>query len=145
MSCTEITGDLFSAGTQAIAHGVNCKGLMGAGIAAEFARRYPRMKQAYIKRCELGLMKPSSFFFWAGDQPLIYNLATQMMPGRDARLTWIERSVDNMLTHAVSCGIQSIAMPRIGCGIGGLNWEDVQPQLKELGDMHPVDLIVCSL
>jgi O-acetyl-ADP-ribose deacetylase (regulator of RNase III) len=145
MSYTEVVGDLFDADADALAHGINCKGAMAAGIAAEFARRYPRMEKQYVERCQLDLIRPSSYFFWAGDRPLVYNLATQMFPGSDARLTWVKRSVDAMLTHARGVGIQSIAMPRIGCGIGGLQWEDVSMVIKELAESSPIDVNVYSL
>jgi O-acetyl-ADP-ribose deacetylase (regulator of RNase III) len=145
MSYNEITGDLFTADAQALAHGVNCKGVMGAGIASEFARRYPRMLDKYIERCKYGLLRPSAFFFWAGSQPMVYNLGTQMFPGADASLHWIRRSVDAMLTHAEGTGIESIAMPHIGCGIGGLEWSDVRVAIKELAEASPVALTVYSL
>ena len=145
MSYSEKSGDLFAADTDAIAHGVNCKGVMGAGIAAEFSRRYPEMKTKYIERCNVGLLRPSAYFFWAGNRPLIYNLATQMFPGSNARLTWIWRSVNGMLTHAESLGIKSIGIPRIGCGIGGLKWENVSFVLYDLAEASNVALIVYTI
>jgi O-acetyl-ADP-ribose deacetylase (regulator of RNase III) len=47
-----------------------------------------------------------------------------------------------MLTHASNSGISSIGLPRIGCGIGGLIWEDVRNVLRTLAESSPVDIVV---
>ena len=57
--------------------GVNCKGVMGAGIAKVFAERYPAMKKAYVKMCEHRSLLPGDCQAWHEPDFSIYNLATQ--------------------------------------------------------------------
>jgi O-acetyl-ADP-ribose deacetylase (regulator of RNase III) len=67
MAMTMVTGDLFELGLPAIGHGCNCVGSMGAGIAKEFRRRYPRMYQEYRQRCQRGQFGLGDIFPWEAD------------------------------------------------------------------------------
>jgi O-acetyl-ADP-ribose deacetylase (regulator of RNase III) len=145
VSYSEVVGNLFDADVDALAHGVNCQGSMGGGIAAEFARRYPKMKDRYAELCEARLLNPGSYYLRRSDKPAIYNLATQQLPGPDAQLEWIEIAVKAMLKDAESVGMKSIAMPRIGCGIGGLQWSEVGPAIQKLATQSSIDLTVYVL
>lgn len=142
------TGDLLCSGEPAIAHGVNCKGVMGAGIAKPIRDMYPdRMYDKYRSQCYYGVLRPGGVQMWVSeDLPTLFNLATQDSPGADAHLSYVLRSVDCMLKHATTFGVKRIGMPRIGCGIGGLKWERVEPILEALTEEYPtVDLIVYTL
>lgn len=129
------TGDLFANehNAQAFAHGVNCVGVMGAGIAKEFRRRYPMMYEYYREPRILTWIEPGDCLAWNQDdnctplQPvaIVFNLATQYRTGPHARYDWLEESLDQMLVKATDIGVTSIAMPAIGCGIGGLEWKRV--------------------
>jgi O-acetyl-ADP-ribose deacetylase (regulator of RNase III) len=65
------------------------------------------------------------------------------MPGRDARLSALDVSLKRMNEHALENDIQKIVMPQIGCGIGGLNWEDVKPILES--NSEGLLYVVCTL
>lgn len=137
-------GDLFDCGIPAIAHGVNCQGVMGAGIALQFRQRYPEMYESYRRRCA----KPSGFIPgdvmpWRHDDGrVIFNLATQFLPGPDAKLWMISAAVGRMITeaHHDFC-ITRIAMPEIGCGIGGITPASLTIALEPYRNA-PVDLTV---
>ena len=71
-------GDLFECGdADAIAHGCNCAGAMGAGIAVQFKRRWPEMYAEYRRRCADGRFVPGSVFLWDRSSPKVFNLGTQ--------------------------------------------------------------------
>lgn len=128
MTIVHRTGDLFTTDAPALAHGVNVQGAMSGGIAAQFAKRWPGILFPYRIACGTGGLKPGDIQVY--DQPngpLIYNLATQRLPGPDARLHWIESALATMRTDMRTRHLDRVAMPRIGCGIGGLNWHDVEP------------------
>src|SRR5690348_17995978 len=77
-----VAGDLFANAhhAQALAHGVNCQGSMGAGIAVGFRERYPQMYEEYRRRCKAipRQFNPGDSFLWkAKDKPWVFNLATQ--------------------------------------------------------------------
>lgn len=126
-----VSGDLFvnRFKAQALAHGCNCAGSMGAGIAVGFKQRYPEMFAEYKRRCKA---KPPEFplggvFLWReGGKPAVFNLGTQPRPGRGATYPAVEAALRALRERADAEGINSIAMPRIAAGYGGLSWKKVR-------------------
>lgn len=145
MSLTEVTGDLFAVtGLDALAHGVNCRGIMGAGIAVEFKRRWPAMFEDYAAECAFRL-KVGQCVDWRDPASgmWIYSLATQVRPGPHAMLSAIDDAVCAMTTHAAAVGVKRIGICRIGCGLGALRWDDVRPIIA--GRSGVVEIVVVSL
>lgn len=145
-------GDLFAQlDVDAYAHGVNCQGVMSGGIAVPFKGKHPLMYSAYRQVCDqLGLALLGDVMPWS-TEPFctyrwVYNLFTQGLPGPNASLTAIRSSTQKMFAHAQWAGVSSIAMPRIGAGIGGLDWNDVNDELTWVADQHPsIQLVVVTL
>lgn len=136
-----VSGDLFvnRFEVQAFAHGCNCQGSMGAGIAKGFRERYPEMYEEYRRRCKA---EPRQFnlgdsFLWQEEgKPWVFNLGTQERYWR-ARASYeaIEAALETMKHQADEQGIRTIAIPRIGVGYGGLSWKKVRAILEQvLGD-----------
>lgn len=142
-----VSGDLFlnQYHAQAFAHGCNCKGVMGAGIAVRFKQEYPAMYREYRRRCKA---YPRQFnlgdsFLWPeANKPSVFNLATQEFPGKYATCDAIEKALGNMMAQAGENGITSIALPRIGSGCGGLLWKDVRVLIEKVFANWPGNLIV---
>jgi O-acetyl-ADP-ribose deacetylase (regulator of RNase III) len=132
-----VTGDLFVNRVKAVAfaHGCNCAGSMGAGIAVGFKERYPAMFEEFKRRCKA---KPPEFalgdvFLWREDgKPAVFNLATQPRPGRGATYPVVEAALKQLRAAADEAGIRSIAMPRIAAGYGGLSWKKVRAQIESV-------------
>jgi O-acetyl-ADP-ribose deacetylase (regulator of RNase III) len=141
------TGDLFLADDlDALAHGCNCQGSMDGGIAVQFRRQWPEMYEEYRARCLDGRFRLGEVFPWRTAAGLvIFNLATQYLPGADARLDAVEQALGRMVAQAGEMGVSRIGMPRIGAGIGGLQWEDVRQVMEEAGSKTSVGLVVFSL
>lgn len=126
----EVTGDLFEYDGVAIGHGVNCKGAMGAGIATQFRKRYPAMYDSYRVHCENGTLQPGrAFVYRSSDGRLICNIASQDFPGADARYDWLVAGISLAVADLIDAGVRELALPQIGCGIGGLDWEAVKVML----------------
>src|SRR4051812_23182652 len=132
-----VSGDLFANRheAQALAHGCNCQGSMGAGVATGFRDRYPEMFQEYRRRCKA---TPREFnlgdaWLWkAGDRPWVFNLGTQEGVWRAmASYEAIETALKSMREQADREGITNIAIPRIGVGYGGLSWRKVRAIVEE--------------
>jgi O-acetyl-ADP-ribose deacetylase (regulator of RNase III) len=131
-----VAGDLFvnEYGAEALAHGCNCLGVMGAGIAVGFKTRYPQMYVEYRKRC---LTSPRRFnlgdcFLWREEtKPVVLNLGTQEGLGGASYLA-VERALENMRRVADENQIKNIAMPRIGAGYGGLDWSRVRDLVEKV-------------
>jgi len=144
----ETEGDLFTCGLPAIGHGCNIQGVMGAGIAARFRRRNPAMYLQYRRRCKAGMFTLSSAFMeWVTeDGTVIFNLATQPDPGPTATLGQISFAVGGALEACASWNIPALGIPRIGAGLGGLQWADVRKTLQEVASQQDaVELVVVSL
>lgn len=144
------TGDLFAQeDLGAIGHGVNLQGKMGAGIAALFAKKLPKMKEEYSEMCDEQLLQLGSVFFWRehGDikAPFVANIATQVETGADARLNALEVGMFNAVRECEYQGITSLGVPRIGAGIGGLKWDDVKEVFEQVAKTTDVKIVVVSL
>lgn len=127
----EYRGDLFDSTADAYAHGCNTAGRMGAGIAMRFRRAYPEMYRDYVARCRDGAFLPGGGYLWRNPAPPhVVNLATQDNLG-GARLEYVEGCIEWLDVNWRSLGIRSVAMPRIGSGLGGLDWEYVRCLLMD--------------
>lgn len=139
-------GDLFEDGPYTIAHGCNCRGVMGAGIAVQFRKRWPEMYESYRRRCSKpGGFIPGDVMAWSTGDRMIFNLATQASPGPYARPWMITAAIGRMITEAHhDFRVAEIGMPLIGCGIGGLTENELRRCLIPYADA-PVDLTVIVL
>jgi O-acetyl-ADP-ribose deacetylase (regulator of RNase III) len=143
-----VTGDIFANrfGAQAIAHGCNCEGSMGAGVAKGVKERYPQLFEEYRRRCKA---VPREFnlgdaFLWkTNDQPWVFNLATQERFWH-ARASYeaIDLALSNMRLQADEERIQAIGLPRIGAGYGGLSWKKVRAIVERVFGGWPGSLYV---
>jgi len=147
MAITFVTGDLFTyPDLDALAHGCNCAGAMGKGIAVEFKNRNRQMYREYKRQCTAGKFWLGSVMAWRTDRgKFIFNLGTQKSPYTGADLQAIEKAVKDMVSFAEENSIKRIGLPRIGAGLGGANWEDVKKILETIGAKTRVELIVVSL
>lgn len=140
------TGDLFDQQLPAYGQGCNTRGLMGAGIARQFRRRWPAMYEHYRQACLSGRLQLGMMASWiVAPSPVIFSLATQDRPGPHARLDAIGQAVEAMLAHAEWRQLSAIGIPRIGAGIGGLAWTDVRKVLEDVAADSPVRLVVVTL
>lgn len=124
-------GNIFDTDLDWIAHGCNIQGDYAAGMAGQVATRNPLAKSAY----ELAVLRKD--FYLGAVQFIpnapnagygIINMATQRYPGRSGSegLHAIELAFANLVEACQVRGIWKIAMPRIGCGIAGQRWPDVE-------------------
>lgn len=140
-------GDLFTAqDVQALAHGCNCAGAMGRGIAVGFKERWPEMYQEYRSRCRSGEFTPGTVFPWVTPEGVtVYNLGTQSHWRRPAQIEDVTRAVDAMCAHAADHDIWRIGMPRVGAGLGRLKWDDVEKSMAPIFRRYGVTAIVYQL
>ena len=133
-----LIGDLFESQAQTLVNTVNCVGVMGKGVAAEFRKRFPAMFDDYVARCDAGEVKLGAPYLWeelAGAK--ILNFPTKGHWRAATRLSDVEAGLDYLVHHYQEWGITSIALPPLGCGNGGLDWEDVGPLIFEkLGSLN---------
>lgn len=129
------TGDLLAEDADAHVNAVNCVGVMGGGIALQFKNAYPDNFNAYENACELGEVRPGRMFVFETDKTTnpryIVNFPTKKHWRDPSRMEDIEAGLNDLKEVVRNKGIKSIAMPALGCGFGGLDWNDVRPRIEE--------------
>lgn len=136
-------GDLFSSRAQTLVNTVNCVGVMGKGVALEFKKRWPAMFDDYQRRCErkqLRLGEPYLYRDTAGTS--IINFPTKDHWRSPSRIADIEQGLAYLVAHAREWEIDSLALPPLGCGNGGLAWSEVGPLIYRRLQGLPFDIEV---
>lgn len=137
------TGDIFSSPAQVITNTVNCVGVMGAGLAQQFKERWPKMFADYSERCAKGEVKPGLPYLYEDDEIQILNFPTKRHWKQDSLLSDIEDGLKYLAANHVKMGIFFLALPPLGCGLGGLSWPDVKALIdKHLGNLTDLEVIV---
>lgn len=129
-------GNLFDTEAHHIGHGVNTYGMMGAGIAKQFKDRYPEMFDAYHKQCSYRTIAVGDDFRYDYFNVTIHNIASQDRPGPHANYAWLARGLSRAMVCVDQANDSRIAIPEIGCGIGGLEWPVVKNIIIGLERMH---------
>jgi len=138
-----LIGDLFESRAQTLVNTVNCVGVMGKGVALEFKKRFPSNFEDYATRCQrkqVRLGQPYLYRDPTGQS--IVNFPTKGHWRSPARLKDIENGLDYLARHVEEWGIQSLAMPPLGCGNGGLEWSEVGPLIYRKLHHSPIDVEV---
>ncbi len=131
-------GDIFAIeNVYSYAHGCNCAGAMGKGIAVQFRDKFPTMYAEYKAMCKNGHYRPGDVFDYNYGRGHVYNLATQISWRTKAEIGFIRTAVERMFELAIADGVTAIAMPAIGAGLGGLKWDDVKAVLTEIATVYP--------
>jgi O-acetyl-ADP-ribose deacetylase (regulator of RNase III) len=136
-------GDMFESDAQTLVNTVNTEGVMGKGVALEFRRRFPAMYDDYVERCRRGEVRLGQPYLYRGlHDHWILNFPTKSTWRSHSRLSDIQAGLDYLKRHYAEWGIQSLAVPPLGAGLGGLEWRVVGRVLyrafREFG--IPVDL-----
>lgn len=157
MTFSIVKGDLFdpSHNFNALAQGVNTRGIMGSGIAVDFREKFPAMYEDYMERCyQYAAVLPGLLHSWYDDdggvsveRPAVYNLFSQVHPGdNNASMELLERATYLLLVEAEDAlevyttydetdlyyipdlidGKFRVGLPWIGCGVGGLKRYNVE-------------------
>lgn len=124
-------GDILQADVDALVNTVNCVGIMGRGIALQFRKEFPDNYKQYLKACERGEVEPGKMFVFDRqtlDRPrYIINFPTKRHWKGKSRIEDIESGLKALVQEVQKREILSIAIPPLGCGLGGLDWHEVRP------------------
>lgn len=128
-----VSGNLLEADAEALVNTVNTVGIMGKGIALQFRQAYPENYEAYRKACERGEVEPGRMFVFhtgqLGNPRHIINFPTKRHWKGKSKMADIEAGLAALVKLVQDERIRSIALPPLGCGNGGLDWEDVRPRI----------------
>lgn len=127
-------GDILRADAEALVNTVNCVGFMGRGIAAQFKRAFPDNFRAYAAACKREEVRPGKMLVFEtgrlGNPRYVVNFPTKRHWRGKSRLSDIEQGLAALVLDVKRLGIRSIAIPPLGCGLGGLAWTAVRPLIE---------------
>ena len=127
-------GNIFEDEAEALVNTVNCVGVMGRGIALQFKKRYPENFASYEKACREKEIQPGKMFvFETGNMmnpQYIINFPTKRHWRGASRLEDIESGLVDLVKVIRERSIASIAIPPLGCGLGGLDWQLVRERME---------------
>jgi hypothetical protein len=149
-----VGGDMFFSRMQTLTVSVNTVGIMGKGLASRAKYQFPDLYVRYQDVCRRGLLRMGVPYLYKRESSLHEELADDPGSFTDIQETWfllfatkthwknradldgivqgLNWVRDNLETH----GITSLAMPALGCGLGGLSWADVGPLMcRTLGTL----------
>ena len=140
-------GDILKAEAEALVNTVNCVGVMGRGIALQFKQRFPANFKAYAVACAQGEVQPGRMFvFETGAMMLphyVINFPTKRHWRGKSRIEDIRAGLQALVNEIRTRNIRSIAIPSLGSGLGGLDWQEVKPLMEQmLADLTDVDIVV---
>lgn len=141
------TGNLLQADAEALVNTVNCVGIMGRGIALQFKQAYKDNFKAYAAACERGEVQPGRMFVFETNKLIgpkyIINFPTKRDWRGNSRLEYIDTGLIALVEEIRRRTIHSIAIPPLGSGLGGLDWQVVRPRIEAaLAPLEEVHAII---
>jgi len=140
----ELSGDILLSGAKAFVHGVAPNDDFHHGLALQLRERMPSMYKDFRHFCQTQHPKSGELWTWmSADGRYLVNLFTQeaayahgSKPG-DATVSHVNHTLHALRTLVQKEKISSLALPRLACGVGGLDWNDIKPLIdKQLGDLN---------
>jgi len=128
-----LQGDLLAADVDALVNAVNTVGVMGKGIALAFKTRFPANYEAYAAACQRGEVVTGRMFVTDTQALLgprwIVNFPTKQHWRDPSRLEWVQTGLQDLRRFLLAQGVQSVALPALGAGLGGLSWPTVRAEI----------------
>lgn len=134
-------GNLLQSPAEALVNAVNTQGVMGKGIALAFRESFPHNYRKYRNACAAGQLAPGQLLAVWEDAPgigrkLIVNLPTKTDWRLPSKYEYVEAGLQALAALITSEQIKSIAVPALGCGLGGLKWDRVRGLIERyLGEV----------
>jgi O-acetyl-ADP-ribose deacetylase (regulator of RNase III) len=129
-----MTGDILREDADAIVNTVNCVGVMGRGIALQFKKAFPENFKVYAAACKAQEVQPGRMLVYETGQltppRFIINFPTKRHWRGKSRMEDIDAGLEALVAEIRGRGIQSIAIPPLGSGLGGLDWQEVKAKIE---------------
>jgi O-acetyl-ADP-ribose deacetylase (regulator of RNase III) len=148
-----LSGDILESEAQALVNPVNCVGVMGKGLALQFKQRYPANYIFYERACREGRVRPGHMLVFElepvvpGQRPqLIINFPTKRHWRDESLLVDIHQGLDALAFELIRRRIRHVALPALGCGLGGLAWADVKELIEDrLAQLEQIRIVIIDL
>jgi len=124
-------GNILKSKAKAIVNPVNCEGIMGKGLAYQIKQNYPNTFASYKQYCKEGRLSIGRVHAFYENGKYIISLPTKVRWREPSCLEYIDIGLDELKEAIVSLYIYDVAIPALGCGNGGLDWNDVKPLIEQ--------------
>jgi O-acetyl-ADP-ribose deacetylase (regulator of RNase III) len=134
-------GNLLETDTEALINTVNTVGVMGKGIALQFKKAFPENYEAYKKACDKKEVVPGQMFIVdrrsLTNPHYIINFPTKRHWKGKSKIEDVANGLVSLVEDVKRLGIKTVAVPPLGCGLGGLPWEQVYSLMKQAFEKAP--------
>lgn len=136
------TGSMFDSDAEVYVNPVNTMGVSGAGLAKHFAQRFPDGQKMYEEACQKGLLDVGKIYpviakdVYKGTSNIVVYFPTKRSWMKNSELSYVRDGLVKLRRWLLDFYQTPIAVPALGCGLGGLDWNEVKPLIIEyLGDL----------
>lgn len=166
--------NIFESDTDVIVNPVNLEGVMGAGLAKQFREKFPLLEATYKEACKqrkfyagvVGYRSPlgdgneilisdgramfeGNLFLFGNEgtrpgSPRVLCFPTKKHWKNPSDIELIEKGLKTFVNNYKKLNIKSITFPRLGCGLGGLDWKVVSSLMHKYLDDLPIDVRICG-
>lgn len=136
------TGNIFDAEVEAIVNPTNARGPMGAGLAKQFRDKYPGLEKDYRRHCDQWFLEHNAWPvgrvmpWFCGDidpkHKFVFCFPTKDDWRLPAKVEYIEAGFASLIPLLHFYNVDSIALPALGMGLGGLKPEQVKPVVERV-------------
>jgi len=129
-------GDILRADAEALVNTVNCVGVMGRGIALQFKKAFSdHYFKEYKVACDNKELRPGKMLVHNLNRlhnlRYVIDFPTKRHWKGKSRMEDVEAGLQTLVDEVRKREIQSIAIPPLGCGLGGLRWSDVRTKIEK--------------
>lgn len=132
-----LQGDLLNSTAQVHVNAINKRGIMGAGIAAAFRKKYPTMFESYVKACNSSTLQHGAMHAWI--DPISGTIVANLLTVNDdfsGNYHYCKLALYELADMVKNNPIKSVAIPPIGCGIGNLRKDVILDMIVDIfGDL----------
>jgi len=141
------TGNLFESPAEALVNTVNTRGVMGKGLALQFKKIFPLNTRRYEEACKDGSIDIGKILVVRDHSPttgdkVIINFPTKKDWRRPSEYSYIESGLKDLIKVIREENIKSIAVPPLGAGNGGLDWQVVKQMVERHLSSVPIDIFI---
>lgn len=141
------SGDFFEFDADIMVNTVNCVGVMGAGVALAFKKRFPEMFADYVQKCKARQIHPGQPSVWVQRDMISKEIAIVNFPTKDdwrnpSKYSYIEDGLQWFSRYLEDKKGKIVTLPALGCGHGGLEWSTVRAMILSKLENSPADIYV---
>lgn len=141
--------NILESNAKVLVNPVNCVGVMGKGLALQFKNKFPDYFDYYKEQCKVGRVRIGSVNIYRRNRHIkfgkefIVSFPTKYHWKEKSKLENLEKSLSALKNFCLGFKIETIAIPKLGCGEGGLDWKDVKPIIEnEFKDFENIEVYV---